>query len=960
MSGSQCPTCGFPNPRAFKSCAQCGTVLEADRAPTGAIAVQESRRTSRPPPDEAEQGAFNASRSDRARAGRPPSDSPSGSRKRPTLEVRLQAASTDPEAAKQSPLIGQEAVVRPMDKGLRHAFTASAPTLIAIAGGRGSGKTRLLEYAAELAASASPGTRLLYGGVRRRQTSAYAPFDTMILELLDSGQSDGAAEIRSKLGAAARRRAPEPDEARAMAHLLGHVIGVPFPNSPVVVPLEGNPTELHRRSCAAVRDFLVGGATQSVTVLLDNMDHASELSWGVVEALVEQPGPICVLTSGDRAVFERAQRIEPKGGVLTLPIAPFGPDDVAELLRRTVPGLAEVPDAIASAIAHRSGGNPAAAREIIYALWERNVFVEQRDHLVIDPQVLELDQLPVSLTDAIRGRLARQDPLVRATLERAAVVGEIFWDGAVVAQMRVERGAPRGVVDPLAIWANDEDAASVEGALERLRAQGFVEPLESPELPGAREWRFVNARTQQVVYQAIPEFLRSERHAATAKWLAMLDRAMHPRMAALIAPHLELAGETAQAGRAYLDAASFEESQARAHAALQLLVRAIRLIPASDVVAQMDALHRHGSALVTLGDYHQAIESFTAMLRHAWSIGARGKGGAALNRIGRIYRARGEYERAKQFFERALTLFRGAEDLRGVAATLDDMAQLELHGTRADLARGWLEEALEIRRAHGDHRGEALSLTTLGRLELQRGDLETAHRLGARALQLRLQLADAKGILDSYAMLGEIAYERGDQSGAIQAWQSALEQAAQIGDRGAECSLLAKVGRCLLDSDNLDAAARPLKRAQDLAADLGDRRVTADVAHSVALLALHRGEKNAMQQLLEAIDLAEAYGGRDARARAHRSLGQVLARTAARDGEVDPRAEEHLTTSVRLFQESGNEKDAARTLADLGAAIAQRGDVATARQHLTHAARALRAMRLPEHRDVEAQLKQLP
>ena len=68
-----------------------------------------------------------------------------------------------------------------------------------------------------------------------------------------------------------------------------------------------------------------------------------------------------------------------------------------------------------------------------------------------------MDELPISMEDAIRARLARLDGLERATVERAAVVGEVFWDGAVLGQMRGDRTPPGDGADPLSIWPDDEN-----------------------------------------------------------------------------------------------------------------------------------------------------------------------------------------------------------------------------------------------------------------------------------------------------------------------------------------------------------------------------------------------------------------------------------------------------------------------------------------------------------------------
>ncbi len=71
---------------------------------------------------------------------------------------------------------------------------------------------------------------------------------------------------------------------------------------------------------------------------------------------------------------------------------------------------------------------------------------------------------------------------------------------------------------------------------------------------------------------------------------------------------------------------------------------------------------------------------------------------------------------------------------------------------------------------------------------------------------------------------------------------------------------------------------------------------------------------------------------------AHRALGEGRAQTLfAGDGEVDKRAEESFLTSIDLFRAGGNEREAARSLMQLGGHLVERGDHETAGERLREA-----------------------
>jgi tetratricopeptide (TPR) repeat protein len=463
-----------------------------------------------------------------------------------------------------------------------------------------------------------------------------------------------------------------------------------------------------------------------------------------------------------------------------------------------------------------------------------------------------------------------------------------------------------------------------------------------------------------MLYARLDEDLLTRRHAAVARWLAVTAELRREGVAALIAPHLEKAGLLQRAGRAYLEAAAYEHKKMSTAAALRYVEKALPLIPTDDVVRRIDALHEHGSLLTTVGRYDEAFDAFTEMLRLAWTIGARGKGGAALNRLARVHRMRGEDDDAYALLSRALELFRAAGDLRGVASSLDDLAQVHRLRSETELAIQAAGEALEIRRAHGDRRGEAVSLSTLGGVELTRGNLDLAHQFFTEALDIRRDIGDLEGQAQSHNALGIVAYERGDRETAILSWRNALTQSKEMADRRSQCFLLNNIGEALLAEGRLDEASGSLAEAKEHADELGDRRAIAEVTRNLGRLAVKSHDESAEELLSRALVLAEEYGGKDLIALAHRALGELRAQTLFdAGGEADRRAEESFLASIDLFREAGSEKEAARSLAELGYHLIERGDVDSARERLREARALMRGMGLAELDRVDRTLSEI-
>jgi tetratricopeptide (TPR) repeat protein len=951
---SACRHCGFVNPRAWRACASCGRSLETAAHRTGRTVVGAGEATvvSASPEFEAQQGEFD------------PLATLPGESTDEILEGDLLDPADD-EPPGETPLIGQADAAQALLTGIERAYTLGSPTLVALEGTRGSGKTRLMVYASEVAARIDPRVKVLYGACREGGDGPYAPFSRLLLERFGVTPSSSPSAVRAQMSTQVRSALGTADAIRVMetTHLLGHVAGIPFPASPILSSLESSPEELHRRGTEALARLIEGEAqSRPVLLLLDDVHYAEQPAWDLIRALTEVEGHVAIVLTGGEPLLEKAGKLEPEGGVAVGPIAPLSEQDVQSMLHVLLPTLTTAPEPLVSAVTHRSHGKPASVRELTFALYEAGIFIDTDGGLEVDLSRLSAEEdLPISMEDAIRARLARLDGLERATVERAAVVGEVFWDGAVLGQMRGDREPPGDGADPLTIWPDDEDQEALGQALGRLAEKGFVSEMEQSDIPGAREYVFAVEGTRALVYDQLEEDVRVRRHGAVARWLSLVAEVRREGVASMIAPHLERAGQTRRAGRAYLEAARYERGQLRRDRALRYVEQALKLIPEEDIVRRVDALHEHGSLLSTFGRYDEATVVFTEMLQLAWRTGAQGKGGAALNRIARNHRARGEDQRARELLDRALQLFRSASDLRGVAATLDDLAQIEVIHGEVEAAIAHASEALEIRRAHADERGEAVSLNTLGQLELKRGDLDTAESFFRAALEIRERVSDPEGALRSQNALGVIAYERGDRKGAVAAWRAALERARELADRRSECFLLNNVGEARLADGAYDEAEVALEQAQRLAVEIGDRRALADVLRNQAVLAVRRIDDDAESRLQEAMDAAGELGLPDAVAFVHRAFGEHRSKTlfdAA--GQVDKAAEESFLTSIDLFREAGNEREAARSLVALGAHLVERGDQETARERLREARATFRHLGLEaEAAKVDQTLQQI-
>ena len=929
---AECPRCGFDNPRGWTACARCGSALTAGGAGVDVTVVT---RSDRPPPPGPDLEATRSSSPDG-----PPTDEPMAGR-----------------------VLGQAHVLGHARQCIEAAFSRTAPALLVIEGEVGSGRTYLLRKTSAIAATVAPSVRVLYGARRPTDDSPYAPFARLLRDRFGVTPSEAPSRVRANMTASVTRALGTTDLPRVAetTHLIGHIAGVPFPSSPFLASAEVDPLGLQKRAALALRRFLEGDARdRPLLLLLDDMTEAEDEAWALLDLLVEARGPIAIIMAGESPLAERTLALFASDAVDAARIVPLQPAEVEELVLATLPGLTAVPTMLLDALVHRTRGNPTKVKELLTALLDGGLFRTTERGLEVRLERLERGDLPLTMADAIRARIGRLNSAEQRLMKHAAVIGEVFWDGALLALERAALPLPEADVSALDVWNDDADEQALARALDSLVEKRFVTRLGASPVPGFAEFTFQYAGTRSVIYEDLSEAERAAAHAIVARWLALTQGPTVENKAAAQAPHLERAGFRERAAQMYMEAAAEARRQMRNTMALRYVDRSIALLAPEHVVRRIEALHERGSLLTVLGRYDDAHAAFDAILRQAWAIGARGRGGAALNRIARIYRQRGEHDRALSYLEKALVLFRSVSDERGVASTFDDMAQVHRLLGHLDSALGAGKAALEIRTRTRDERGQGVSLNTLGYIELDRGNFDAAEARFTKALHIRQTGGDHEGAVQTRIGLGRLAFQRGEIPEAIQVFTEALSAAREMDNQRLQTYLLDSLGEAYVANDQADEAEGVLSEGKALAEGMRDQRVLADIERNLGAVALKRGDATADATLARALALAQTYGTREAIALAHLAIARGKARTLfdTTRGTGDD-AEASFRECIRTFRESGNRHQEARAQAELALHLVEKGDRERAKELLRQACEAMQQLRLPEAEKMRETLAQL-
>ena len=514
----------------------------------------------------------------------------------------------------------------------------------------------------------------------------------------------------------------------------------------------------------------------------------------------------------------------------------------------------------------------------------------------------------MSVDDAVMARVASLSPDERRILEFGATMGSVFWLGGLTVLGRSERDCPE-------FWRNaDEDRAALTAALSALIERDYLLELPDSALTGEREYVFKHNLEREKIAALTSMTAARRYHQTLADWLSQLESVRsQEEYSAMLAMHLEKAGAATRAGIAFLDAGDLARQSFASRKAQEYYARGLQLLGDQDARSRIDALHNHGDVLLILGKPEDALSAFREMLSHAYRLGLKSKGGAAHNRIGRLYRDFGQLASAQPHLDAALELFTQAGDERGVAASHDDIGKLLWLKGEYAAALVELKLGLEMRNKIGDLRSIALSLNNLGMLWMDHGKAPNARETLEASLQIRREIGDPLGIVQSLNALGRLAQEQNDHERALELFREAYERSKEIGENNRIAIVLTNIGQSHYKLGNVAEAIAFLKQAEELCDGLGDKLQLAEAKRSLANAYLSQGElRQAREAIKHAVDLFGTVRSKAHLAGALRTLGEVTAAGAWGDGH-ETRAVDYFKRSITLYGEIGNELEVAKS-----------------------------------------------
>ncbi len=699
-----------------------------------------------------------------------------------------------------APFVGRDFELELLENTLGRVIRHKRAHLFTIYGEPGVGKSRLAREFLEGVEEASilVGRSLPYG-----EGVTYWPLAEMVKVAAGIADDDPVQEAISKL------RAQCGDD--AVADLLALAVGV----------LEGIETERSQQEIAwAAREWAAELADARPLILVfEDVHWAEEPLLELIEHLAERvkDAPLMILCLARPELLD----IRPSWGggrlrAAATELEPLAPEESEELLDALLADR-ELSPSERKALLEKTEGNP--------------LFVEETTRMLLEGGTSS-KRIPDTLQAMIAARIDRLRRNEKRLLQRASVIGRIFWEGAVAHVM--------------------PEVEDLEPVLDDLLLRDFITRESRSSITGEHAYRFKHVLIRDVAYAGLAKGARAELHQQVADWLHGVAgeelveiRAYHLDHAATLLEELDGEAPEELAKRA---AGALEKAGRRAlaqeanQAARRLLVRSVELEPTlqrrflaaraarrlADLPAQAVEMERVFADATDAGDVRLQGLALTALAENALMRDAdlpRGRelveqalvlldDAAPEDRIEALAtRARigwwlGDLDDDERWNTKALEVAReiGRKDLE--AAAVDELASSAI--ARLDLDRGMrlVAEALELADESGNITVLGWALVSQARIDSLRGRLDEAAAGLAQAEELFSESGDQWALARVNNHFGWVERRRADLPAAERRFRDAIRILKPLEDRGTLCESQRGLAQILVSLKKVDEAER--------------------------------------------------------------------------------------------------------------------------------------------------------
>ena len=823
-----------------------------------------------------------------------------------------------------SPLVGRDEELGRLLRTLDETVTDRTCRLVTVVGDAGLGKTRLVS---ELLDREAQRVRILWARcLPYGEGITFWPVAEMVKAAAGIGETDSPEAARSKLGdlVAAAEEGAEVAERVASAIGLGEGGG-----------------DLQETFWAIRRLLEILALETPLVVVVEDIHWAEPGLLDLMQYLARFSAdhPVFILCTSRPEI--REFRSDWATVAETIALEPLDEGECERLIANLL-GRVGLSGDVRTRITEAAEGNPLFVEEMLRKLIDDGHLERDDGHWTARGDLSRVS-VPGTINALLSARLDQLEMEERAVIQRASVVGKVFWWGAVT-ELSPEDDRPR-----------------VGSHLQTLLRKELIRPDRSG-FAGEDAFRFSHILVRDAAYESMPKRARADMHERFAPWL---ERKAGDRVAEfeeILGYHLEHAyrfraelgpvdaATRAVAGRAAVHLAAAGRrafSNWDVAATVNLFSRAIDLLPADDPL-RLEILPDLGMVLAQ-ADIARAAAVLTEAVDAASAANdplLEARAGVRREFVRLLLDVKADQEVSLEEAERFASLFEQRNDDLGLSEALNLIGIIRFwQGLAAVAEESFGRAILHARRAAG-RRQEAEGLKWLA-IAIQVGPTpvgEGIRRLasileeGGRDRRVEIAVLRASGVLEAnegrfpearelIARAKAIAGELGDQVGAAAVLRDSAF-VAMLADDPATAEAELRIGyeslERMSDFGHLASFAPDLGDALDAQGRYEEALLVSEIAEGIGI----EGDVDANVRWRQLRAKALAHLGRLDEAEA---LAVEAVSVSARTDYLDLHAQA-LLALTEVLRSAGRTTEAASAVRDALNLYRRKGNLVTARR----------------------------
>jgi tetratricopeptide (TPR) repeat protein/predicted Ser/Thr protein kinase len=307
----------------------------------------------------------------------------------------------------------------------------------------------------------------------------------------------------------------------------------------------------------------------------------------------------------------------------------------------------------------------------------------------------------------------------------------------------------------------------------------------------------------------------------------------------------------------------------------------------------LDALLASGRVEIKAGNPQKGLDPLDQARHIAIDLDNQEQQALILQATGIAYKLMNKPAEALRNYEDSMAINQRLGQKRGVAASLSEIAQVQLLLGKPDAALSAYDECLKIRREIGAKKDAGDTLIELGDFYADRGQSDQALQMFKESLQIQRDAGDEPYQALCLNNIGNAYLHKGENEDALTYLQQALQLREKLNVPDDIAETLHNLGEAYTNLGQYDQAMTTLMRGLDLYRKSGNNQGAAVISYSLGLVFEYQGRLGpAIGALQDAVKALRDLGDRsNIMAQALNDLGGALAQ-AGRGAESTKLLEE--------------------------------------------------------------------